>query len=175
MDRYLSSSAASSSVPESSNEDSTKTCSSRSNPQSSALGKRRADRQEEPSSDKRRKAAGDCRRLWHPEWEVNYLVLYDKKSDTCTCLKCNKKIETVKKYALQRHCESAHPDTKDWSASKCTLFVEHTLVPGKLPLLASYKRGYTLAKQQKPLSLGESVVDWAASSDPESKSLCLCL
>ena len=182
MDRYLSSSStASSSVPESSNEESTEACSSRSNSQSSAPSKRRADPHEELPS-KRRKA-GDCRRLWHPDWEVNFLVIYDNKSDTCTCLKCNKKIETVKKYALQRHCESVHPDTKDWSTAKRKLFVEHakhklkqmqqslahTLVPSKLPLLASYKLGFTLAKQQKPLSLGESVVDWAASSDPESK------
>ena len=96
MDRYLSSS---SSAPESGNEDSTEAaaCSSLSNSQSYALGKRRADTQDDPprSSDKRRKP-GDC----SPEWEVNFLVVYDKKSDTCTCLKCNKKIETVKKYAL---------------------------------------------------------------------------
>ena len=43
---------------------------------------------------KRRKSKGDCRRLWHPEWEITYLVVYDKKTETCTCLKCNKKIDT---------------------------------------------------------------------------------
>lgn len=130
-----------------------------------------------------RQATGDCRRLWHPEWEVNFLVVYDTKNDSCTCLKCNKKIETVKKYTLQRHCETVHPDTKDWSLAKRKLFVEHAkhklklmqqslahnLVPRKLPLIATYKLAFTLAKQQKPLSLGESLVEWAASSDPESK------
>lgn len=35
--------------------------------------------------------------------------------------------------------------------------------------MASYKLGFTLVKQQKPLSLGEAVVEWAVSSDPESK------
>ena len=54
----------------------------------------------------------------HPEWEVNFLVVYDKKSDTCTCLKCDRKIETVKKYTLQKHCERVHPDTKNWSTAK---------------------------------------------------------
>ena len=51
----------------------------------------------------KRHKAGDCRHLWHTEWEVTYLVVYDKKADTCT----NKKIDTVQKYSLQRHCDSA--------------------------------------------------------------------
>ena len=182
LERYLSSLTTVSLPPESSNDDSTEAAACSSNSQSRTLGKRRANTHEESHSEKRRKP-GDCRRLWHPEWEVNFLVVYDKKNDTCTCLKCNNKIETVKKYALQRHCESVHPDTKDWSSSKHKLFVEHakhklkqmqqslahTLIPSKLPLLASYKLGFTLVKQQKALSLGEAVVDWAASSDPESK------
>ena len=114
---------------------------------------------------------------------MKFLVTYDKKTDTCTCLKCNKKIETVKKYTLQRHCETAHPDTKGWSSAKRKLFVDHAkhklkqmqqsltqnLVPSRLPLIATYKLGFTLAKQQKLLSLGEAVVDWASSSDPDSR------
>ena len=126
---------------------------------------------------------GDCRRLWHPEWGVNYLVAYDTKTDTCTCLKCNKKIDTIKKYSLQRHRDNTHPDTKDWGSAKKKLFVEQanhklkqmqqslvkTFVPSKLPQLATYKLGFTLVKHQKPLRFGEAVVEWAASSDPESK------
>ena len=73
--------------------------------------------------------------LWHTEWEVHYLVMYDKKADTCICLKCNKKIDTVKKkysQCLHRHCESAHADTKDWSTAKQRLIVQqakHKLKP----------------------------------------------
>ena len=37
------------------------------------------------------------KRLWHSEWETAYLVSYDKKTDTCMCLKCNKKIDSIKK------------------------------------------------------------------------------
>lgn len=68
------------------------------------------------ASNKKRKP-GDYRRLWHPEWETTYLVSYNK-TDTYTCLKCNCRIDTVKKYNLQRHCESMHPDTKEWSDKK---------------------------------------------------------
>ena len=61
---------------------------------------------------------GDCRRLWHSEWGTVYLVLYDDKSDKCVCLKCNKTLETVKKYSLQRHYECNHPHTEAWSTKK---------------------------------------------------------
>ena len=128
----------------------------------------------------KRRKEGDCMRLWHREWEVNFLVVYDKRSDTCTCYK---KIETVKKYTLQRHCERVHPDTKNWSTAKEKLFVEHVkhkmkqmqeslvhnFAPSKLPQIATYKLGFTPAKHQKSLNLGVAVVDWAASSDPDSK------
>lgn len=99
------------------------------------------------------------------------------------CLKCNSKIDTVKKYNLQRHCESVHPDTKEWSDEKRKLFVQQakqklkqmqqclsqTFVSSILPQLASYKLGFTLVKHHKPLAFGEAVVDWATLSDPESK------
>ena len=75
------------------------------------------------SPGKRRKL-GDCRHPWHPEWKVNFLVAYNEKSNTCMCLKCSLKIGTVKKYTLQRHCESVHPETMDWSNTKKKLFVE---------------------------------------------------
>ena len=54
---------------------------------------------------------GDCRRLWHSESGTACLVLYDDKNDKCVCLKCNKTMETMKKYSLQRHYESNHSDT----------------------------------------------------------------
>ena len=41
--------------------------------------------------------------------------------------------------------------------------------PSKLPQIATYKLGFSLAKHQKPLSLGVAVVDWVASSDADSK------
>ena len=88
----------------------------------SSKGDRRRD-SEAATSNKRRKS-GDCRRLWHSEWETTYLVSYDSKTDTCTCLKCNNRIDTVKKYNLQTHCESMHPDTKEWSDEKRKLFVQ---------------------------------------------------
>ena len=43
------------------------------------------------------------------------------------------------------------------------------MVPSKLPQLASYKLGFTFIKHQKSLAFGEAVVEWACSSDPESK------
>lgn len=99
--------------------------------------------------DKQHKVGVGCRRLWHPEWEVKFLVSYDRKNDTCTYLQCDKKIGTVKKYTLQRHCESVCLDTEDWSITKRKLFVEHakqqlklmqqflshTVVSSKLPLI----------------------------------------
>ena len=78
-----------------------------------------------------------------------------------------------------------HPDTKEWSDKKRKLFVQQakqklkqmqqclsqTFVLSTLPLpqLASYKLGFTLVKHHKPLAFGEAVVEWATSSDPESK------
>ena len=44
---------------------------------------------------------GDCRRTFHKDWELDYLVTYESKSDTCICLKCNSTFDTVKKYTLQ--------------------------------------------------------------------------
>ena len=176
MDNYPSSSNASSSTGAGSSSDDVSNCAP-----STSSGRKRSSSTGEPQ--RKRIRSGDCRRLWHPEWEVNYLVEYDKKSDTCTCLKCDKKIETVKKYSLQRHLESTHPETKDWSIGKKKLFVEkakqknkqmqasliQAFVPSKLPQLASYKLGFTLAKHHKPLAFGEAVVEWAAASDPNSK------
>ena len=49
---------------------------------------------------RRHRKPGDCRRLWHSEWETAYLVRYDDKSNKCVCLKCNKTLETVKKYTF---------------------------------------------------------------------------
>ena len=140
------------------------------------------DRRRDSEGNKRRKP-GDCRRLWHPEWETTYLVLYDSKKDTCRCLKCNSRIDTVKKYNLQRHCENMHPDTKEWSDEKRKQFVQQakqklkqmqqclsqTFVSSTLPQLASYKLGFTLVKHHKPLAFGEAITEWAISSDPESK------
>ena len=72
------------------------------------------------SGSKRRKP-GDCRCLWHSEWEIAYLVVYDMKADICMCLKCNEMIETVKKYSLQRHCECMHPEAKGYM--ECVIFL----------------------------------------------------
>ena len=40
---------------------------------------------------------GDYKRMWHKEWELDYIVTYDAKTDTCICLKCNATLDTVKK------------------------------------------------------------------------------
>ena len=82
----------------------------------SSEGDRRRSDSEAATSNKRRKS-GDCRRLWHSEWETTYLVSYDSKTDICTCFEMNR-IDTVKKCNLQRHCECMHPDTKEWSDEK---------------------------------------------------------
>ena len=58
---------------------------------------------------KRTKRQGDCKRCWNSRWELKYLVMYDVKIDTCTCLKCMPTIETVKKYSLQRHNKQVYP------------------------------------------------------------------
>ena len=47
----------------------------------------------EPAS-KRRKF-GDCKRIFHKECELDYLVSYDSKSDT---LECKSTLDTPKKY-----------------------------------------------------------------------------
>ena len=88
---------------------------------------------------------------------------------------------------LQRHCESVHPETRDWSNTEKNLFLEQakcrnkqiqqsltqTRSSRKLPHLASYKLGITLAKHQKPLTFGETVIEWVIASDP-SKLLLDC-
>ena len=161
MDRYL---CSSSSVPESSNdsyEDALCSLPTPTTPESSFLGKRPAGTQVENSNARGSKRSepkeGDYRRLLHTEWEVNFLVVYNKKSDTC--LKCNKKIESVKIYTLLRHCERVHPDTKNWSTAT-KLFVEHAkhkmkqmqeslvhnFAPSTLPQIATYKLSFTPAK-----------------------------
>ena len=126
---------------------------------------------------------GDCRRTFHKDWELDYLVTYESKSDTCICLKCNSTFDTVKKYTLQRHNEKMHPETVIWSKEKRKLFVEQkrkerqqmqnclsgVCVSSKLPKLASYKLGFTLTQHHKPLSFGEPIIDWAQSCDPDSK------
>ncbi len=132
---------------------------------------------------RRHRKPGDCRRLWHFEWETAYLVRYDDKSNKCVCLKCNKTLEAVKKYTLQRHYESNQSDTKAWSTKKRELFVKQatkkieemqrsfvkTFNSNNLQQLAAYKLSHTLVKHHKPLSFGEAVVDWAKSCDKESK------
>ena len=142
-----------------------------------------------PLSYKRRKETGktrkfgDCKRVFHKEWELDYLVTYDSKSDACTCLKCHKTLDTVKKYTLQRYNTKMHPDTIDWSREKRKIFVQQQkskvkkmqcclgsiCVPSRLPNLASYKLGLTLVQHNKALSFGETVVEWAQSCDPDSK------
>ena len=80
--------------------------------------------QSAPPECKRARKFGDCKRVFHKKWELDYLVTYDSKSDTCTCLKCKKTLDTVKKYILQRHNTKVHPDTVNWSREKLKLFVE---------------------------------------------------
>ena len=48
-------------------------------------------------------------------------------------------------------------------------YLSQTFVSSTLPLLASYKLGFTLVKHHKPLAFGEAIAEWAISSDPESK------
>ena len=124
-----------------------------------------------------------CGRLWDSEWETVYLVRYDDKGNKCVCLKCNKTLETVKKYTLQRHYESNHCGTKASSTKKRELFVKQatkkieemqtsfvkTFNSNNLQQLAAYKLSHTLVKHPKPLSFGEAVVGWAKSCDKESK------
>ena len=132
---------------------------------------------------KRPKKQSDCRRLWNSSWESEFLVTYDRKCDVFTCLKCMVKIETVKKYNLQRHCAKVHPEVRGWSEEKRKLFVQQakdklkkmnetlttTLQPSALLTEATYKLGHTLVKHHKPVSFAEPMVNWAASCDRESK------
>ena len=128
--------------------------------------------------------SGDCKRRWHDQWEVNYLVSYDAKIDSCICLKCNNTLDTIKICTLQRHNEKMHPETNDWSRERRRLFVEQqkmrmklmksclveACVPSHLPTLATYL-GLTLVQHHKPLVLnfGEAIVEWAQSCAPDSK------
>ena len=66
---------------------------------------------------------GDCKCMWHREWELDYLVTYNTKIDTCICLKCNSTLDTVKKYTLQRHSEKMHPETNHWSQERRRLLL----------------------------------------------------
>ena len=81
-----------------------------------------------PLSYKRHKETGktnkfdDCKPVFHEQWELDSLVTYDSKSDACTCLKCHKTFDTVKKYTLQHHNMKIHPDTIDWSREKQKIF-----------------------------------------------------
>ena len=114
----------------------TSTAPSESSSESSSHGPQRQSALPAPLSCKRRKEGsstartgktrkfGDCKRVFHEEWELDYLVTYDSKSATCTCLKCDKTLDTVKKYTLQRHNTKMHPDTIEWSREKRKLFVE---------------------------------------------------
>ena len=125
---------------------------------------------------------GDCKRMWHREWELDYLVTYDTKTDTCICLKCNSTLDTVKKYTLQRHSEKMHPETNHWSQERRGLFVEQqkmkmrqmqgclmeACVPSRLPKLAMYKLGFTLVHHHNALAFGKAIVEWAQSCEPDS-------
>ena len=176
-------------MPSCSSVASTAPSASESSSESSSRGSQQQSALPLPLSYKRRKETGktrkfgDCKRVFHEEWELDYLVTYDSKSDACTCLKCHKTLDTVKKYTLQRHNTKMHPDTIDWSREKRKIFVEQQkskvkkmqcclggiCVPSRLPNLASYKLGLTLVQHNKALSFGETVVEWAQSCDPDSK------
>ena len=132
---------------------------------------------------KRVRKQGDSKRFWNASWESEFLVSYDKMSDTVTCLKCMGRIETVKKYNIQRHCERLHPEVRQWSEERRKLFIQqaktrvnkmrNTLTSVFQPSVrlseATYKLCYTLVKHHKPVSFAEPMVNWAVSCDPESK------
>ena len=121
--------------------------------------------------------SGDCKRRWHDQWEVDYLVSYDAKTDSCIWLKCNNTLDTI--YFTKAH-EKMHPETNDWSRERQRFFVEQQkmrmklmkscLVEACVPShLATYKLGLTLVQHHKPLTFGEAIVEWAELCAPDSK------